>query len=180
MDAATLPPVSDLYRQHRTRALQIARRILGDSAEAEDVVHDVFSRLCQGPMKFDGKAACSTWLYRVMVNSCINTLRARRRRSRLDHEPQIPLDPEVSATGAELHQQLLACIKELSPQHQQVLMLRELRGLSYPEIASMLGVPEGTVKSALNRARQRLQEAMGSALTELSLAGARFSFDPCP
>src|SRR3954463_12789490 len=117
MDAAILPPVSDLYRQHRTRALAIARRILGDADEAEDVVHDVFSRLCSGPMKFDGKAACSTWLSRVMVNSCINTLRARRRRAKLDHSPEGPLDPEVSASGTELHRHLLECLKDLSAQH---------------------------------------------------------------
>lgn len=166
--ASTTPPVSDLYRQHRTRALAIARRILGDAAEAEDVVQEVFSRLCSGPVKFDGKAACSTWLYRVMVNSSINTLRARRRRSRLDLPLEHTPDPEVNASGAELHRHFLECMRELSPQHQQVLVLRELRGLSYPEIAQMLHVPEGTVKSALNRARQRLQERMSESLGGLS------------
>ena len=161
MDAVS---TSDLYRQHRTKALAIARRILGDSAEAEDVVQEVFSKLCAGPAKFDGKAAYSTWLYRVMVNSSINTLRARKRRAQLDHEPEAPASPEVSASGTELHGRLMQALKFLSAQHQQVIVLRELRGLSYPEIASLLRIPEGTVKSSLNRARTRLQEEMAGLL----------------
>lgn len=165
MDAVSTP-VSDLYRQHRTRALAIARRILGDSAEAEDVVQDVFSKLCAGPVKFDGKAAYSTWLYRVMVNSSINQLRARKRRALLDHEPETPVSPEANASGSQLHDRLMVALKELSHQHQQVIILRELRGLSYPEIAGLLRIPEGTVKSALNRARTNLQSEMVGLLDQ--------------
>lgn len=158
--------VSDLYRQHRTRALAIARRILGDTAEAEDVVQEVFSKLCAGPMKFDGKAAYSTWLYRVMVNSSINRLRARKRRALLDHEPEAQVSPEVNASGSQLQERLMVALKRLSRQHQQVIILRELRGLSYPEIAAMLRIPEGTVKSALNRARSNLQCEMAGLLSQ--------------
>ena len=105
--AATLPPLSTLYREHRRRALAIARRIVGDHDEAEDVVQDVFWRLCVRSGHFAGKSACSTWLYRVMVNSSINALRSRRRRSRLELEPEVTRSPEQSAIGADLHAQLL-------------------------------------------------------------------------
>lgn len=158
--AAELPPIADLYRRHRARALAIARRILGNRDEAEDVVQDVFSRLCHGPIRFDGKAAHSTWLHRIMVNSSINCLRSRTRRAKLEIFPQAPASPEQHAIGRELHHLFEGALAELSEQHQQVLWLRELRGLSYPEIASLLGVPEGTVKSALNRARTRLVEVL--------------------
>ena len=77
---AALPPISQLYLQHRTRALAIARRIVGDVDEAEDVVQDVFTRLARKPEGFTGRAAWTTWLHRVMVNSSINWLRARKRR----------------------------------------------------------------------------------------------------
>lgn len=157
---AALPPVSQLYRRHRTRALAIARRILGDAEEAEDVVQEVFVRLCRGLGRFDGKAAYSTWLYRVMVNSSINTLRARRRRERLSQVGSPPVTPEEQAIGSEMSSQLESALREVSERHRQVLWLREVRGLSYPEIAGLLRIPEGTVKSALNRGRSQLQDIL--------------------
>ncbi|MBI3185213.1 MAG: sigma-70 family RNA polymerase sigma factor [Myxococcales bacterium] len=170
--AADLPPISHLYRQHRHRALAIARRILGDCDEAEDVVQDVFSKLCLERVRFDGKAAYSTWLYRIMVNSSINSLRSRRRRARLESRPGRPLGPEESFAGREIQRLLSEALSELTEQHRTMLWLRELRGLSYPEIAQLLGVPEGTVKSALNRGRARLLEVLerkGRLASELGL-----------
>ena len=158
--AAELPPISHLYRQHRSRALAIARRILGDGDEAEDVVQDVFSRLCLRPVHFLGRAAVSTWLYRIMVNSSINSLRSKQRRARLEAVPQQVPDPEEAAIGEEMKGRFVEALEEVSAQHRQVLYLRELRGLSYPEIAALLHVPEGTVKSALNRGRTRVLEVL--------------------
>jgi RNA polymerase sigma-70 factor, ECF subfamily len=158
--AAELPPISHLYRQHRSRALAIARRILGDRAEAEDVVQEVFSRLCLQRVRFEGKAAYSTWLYRVMVNSSINSLRSRNRRARLESQPSRPLTPEELAIGVEMKDRFTEALSRVSEQHRAVLWLREVRGLSYPEIARRLRIPEGTVKSALNRARARMMEVL--------------------
>jgi RNA polymerase sigma-70 factor, ECF subfamily len=125
------------------------------------VVQDVFAKLCAGRGKFDGKAAYSTWLYRILVNSSINQLRSRRRRSKLRLQPLAPLTPEQEASGHELSTQFSQALAQLGPRHQQVLWLREIRGFSYPEIAQLLGIPEGTVKSALNRGRARLQGVAG-------------------
>ena len=166
MDAAvvSLPPFAELYRQYRTRALAIARRIVGDADDAEDVVQDVFARLAQRPSGFDGRSSCSTWLHRVMVNSSINWLRARKRRERLQHEPEAPVSPESRAEGTEMQRHFEEALQKVSEQQPQVLWLREMRGYSYPEIAAMLRIPEGTVKSALHRGRQR-------ALAELEERG---------
>jgi RNA polymerase sigma-70 factor (ECF subfamily) len=158
--AAALPPIAQLYEQHRRRALAIARRILHDADEAEDVVQEVFARLYSQNFRFDGKAACSTWLHRILVNSSINCLRARKRRAKLEQHPQEGDGPEEALLGDERHEMFLKGIAQLSEQHQLVLTLRELRGFSYPEIARLLKLPEGTVKSALNRGRARLVEAM--------------------
>ncbi len=158
--AAQLPPLSHLYRQHRMRALAVARRILGDGDEAEDVVQDVFLRLCQHPAKFLGRAAVTTWLHRIMVNSSINSMRSRRRRGRLESSAEGPTNPEEAAIREEFRRRFLAALDEVSDQHRDVLVLRELRGLSYPEISRVLGVPEGTVKSSLNRGRARLLAVM--------------------
>src|SRR5262249_49785609 len=130
---AELPPISHLYQHHRRRALAIAQRILGDSDEAEDVVQDVFSRLCFKPARFDGQAACTTWLYRIRVTSSTNSRRGKRRRGRLEPLENRPLTPEELAVGNEGKASFLSALGEMTEQHRQVLWLRELRGLSYPE-----------------------------------------------
>jgi RNA polymerase sigma-70 factor, ECF subfamily len=152
--------LSSLYRQHRRKALAIAQRILGDRDEAEDVVQEVFSRLCLREPNFDGRSAYSTWLYRVMVNSSINSLRSRKRRSKLETERNAPLSPEQQAIGRQMEEKFLSALQGVSKKHRQVLWLREMRGLSYPEIAAHLGIPEGTVKSTLNRGRAQVLKIM--------------------
>jgi RNA polymerase sigma-70 factor (ECF subfamily) len=158
----TQPTTSELYRQHRRRALAIVRRILRDADEAEDVVQEVFARLHSQQVRFDGKAAYTTWLHRVLVNSSINSLRSRSRRGRLETSAQPVESPEEAAVGNEQHAMFLAAMEHLSEQHRLVVTLRDLRGYSYPEIARMLGLPEGTVKSALNRGRSRLLARMSA------------------
>jgi len=157
---SALPPIHELYREHRRRALAIARRILRDADEAEDVVQEVFARLYSQNVRFDGKAACTTWLHRILVNSSINSLRAKKRRGKLESPLQPSADPEEAALGNERHALFLEALQDLSEQHRLMLTLRDLRGYSYPEIARLLNVPEGTVKSALNRGRNRLVARM--------------------
>ncbi len=154
--------MTELYRQHRRRALAIARRILRDADEAEDVVQEVFTRLYSQNVRFDGKAAYTTWLHRILVNSSINSLRAKKRRDRLESPVSAVEDPEEVAVGHERHEMFLEGLEHLSEQHRLVVTLRDLRGYSYPEIARMLQLPEGTVKSALNRGRTRLMAHMAS------------------
>lgn len=161
-----LPPIAELYRLHRRRALAIVRRIVGDADEAEDVVQEVFSRLYTRQVHFDGKAACSTWLHRILVNSSINSLRARKRRGRLETSPAAPVDPLEYTLSEERRELFTRALAFLSEQHQNVLTLRELRGLSYPEIARLLSLPEGTVKSALNRGRACLMREMARLESE--------------
>ncbi len=161
-----LPPMTELYRQHRRRALAIARRILRDNDDAEDVVQEVFARLHSANVRFDGKAAYTTWLHRILVNSSINSLRARKRRGRLESTLPAPRDPEEAAVDSQQHAQFLEALEHLSEQHRLVVTLRDLRGFSYPEIARMLGLPEGTVKSALNRGRTRLLARIASSDAE--------------
>ncbi len=154
MNAAA--PLQSLYASHRARALSVARRILRDRADAEDVVQEVFSRLCAGAADFRGEAAYSTWLHRVVVNASLNHLRAQKRRTRLVALPGEAPCPEETASRKEQTDRFLAAIAQLPEPFRQVIWLREVRGFSYPQIASMLRVPEGTVKSALHRARQRV------------------------
>lgn len=151
------PSMSDLYRQHRAQALRIARRILKDPEEAEDVVQEVFLRMWVQPDSYDGRAAWSTWLFRVMVNSSINSLRARKRRGKLAALPpeDSPLSPEELAVTHQMRELFTRALKEVGGTQEQVVWMREVRGFSYPEIASLLQMPEGTVKSTLHRARAK-------------------------
>jgi RNA polymerase sigma-70 factor (ECF subfamily) len=158
-----LPPMDQFYAQYRRRALLVVRRILKDADDAEDVVQDVFMRLYSRNVQFDGKAAYTTWLHRILVNSSINCLRARQRRRKLESPPPSTIDPETCAVSRQHQQFLLAAIDDLSERHRAVVTLRDLRGYSYPEIAQLLGIPEGTVKSALNRGRTRLMAAIERA-----------------
>ncbi len=162
MECATPQEVCELYRRHRSRALRIARRILKDPEDAEDVVQDVFIRLWRAPVRFDGKAAYTTWLFRVMVNSSINNLRSSRRRARLCSELSSSTDPEQAAIGRELHRLFKAALREVKAQYAEVVSLRELRGKSYLEISELLKIPEGTVKSALNRGRSQVQALLAA------------------
>jgi RNA polymerase sigma-70 factor, ECF subfamily len=163
-----LPNIETLYENHRKRALAIVRRIVKDADEAEDVVQEVFARLSLREVKFDGRASYTTWLHRVLINSSINALRGKKRRDRLcdcdatyveESDTPTPLE---NAVENERHEKFIEALKELSPQHQLVVSLRDLRGLSYPEISRLLKIPEGTVKSALNRGRSNLMSAMQS------------------
>ncbi len=166
---SALPPMAELYLQHRRRALAIARRILRDADEAEDVVQEVFTRLFSQNVRFDGKAAYTTWLHRILVNSSINSLRARQRRGRLESPVAPGACPEEAALGSERHALFLEALEHLSEQHRQVVTLRDLRGYSYPEIARVLRLPEGTVKSALNRGRARLMARMAALTADAAL-----------
>jgi RNA polymerase sigma-70 factor (ECF subfamily) len=154
--------LASLYVDHRRRALALARRILRDADAAEDVVQELFTRLWLHDGRTPSPAVSAAWLRRVVLNACINAMRSQRRRRRLELEPSAPIDPERAAMGSELLRDFEHGLTQVTPSQRQMLWLRELRGFSYPEIASLLGVPEGTVKSTLNRGRLRLQEVLAA------------------
>jgi RNA polymerase sigma-70 factor (ECF subfamily) len=160
---SALPSLRDIDATHRRAALRVVRRILRDDDEAEDVVQDVFVRLATRGVPFDGRAAFGTWLHRVLVNSSLNALRARRRRATLQSPLWAPGDPEEVVARRQAEAGLERALARLSEQHRQVVTRRDLGGQDYAEIARALGIPEGTVKSALHRARVRLLGLMGTA-----------------
>jgi len=161
---SALPPMREITdAAHRRAALRVVRRILRDDDEAEDVVQEVLLRLHTHGVRFDGRAAYATWLHRVLVNSSLNALRARARRARLESPLPVPSDPEEVAARREARERVEAALPRLSEQHRQVVTLRDLRGCEYAEIALLLRIPEGTVKSALSRGRARLLDLIEAA-----------------
>ncbi len=148
----------------------LALRLTGNTADAWDLAQDAMVRALKGLAAFRDDADPKTWVYRITVNAWKNRLasageRARRSSEPLEAEgrPELPGgDPPADAVLAqdERSRALAAAIAALEPEDRGALQLREFDGLSYEEIAGALGIPVGTVKSRLHRARLAVAKAM--------------------
>lgn len=146
-----------LVRQHTKAVYAHALRFFGEPNAAEDVVQEVFIKVYRSLDTFDDRARFSTWLYRVTRNVCLDQVRAGRRRP-------VPVDPfEITATApgdlsdaVALSSSLEQAIRALAPEDRDAFSAIALFELSYPEAAEALGVPVGTVKSRVFRARRAL------------------------
>jgi len=146
-----------LFLRYKDRVFSIALRFLkGDEAAAQDVTHDVFVKVFRGAPSFREDARLSTWLYRIVVNACMDELR-RRRRIVLFREVPARLQPATESPVAnDLVPELNEALARLSPALRIVVLLRYVDDLSYEEIAEVLRVRTGTVASRLNRAHKAL------------------------
>jgi RNA polymerase sigma-70 factor (ECF subfamily) len=150
------------YRRFGARIQRTCLGLLGNAAEAEDAAQDVFLLVLQRAHQFDGAARFSTWLYRLTVNHCLHRIEKERLRSAAPIDEAVEgrlVDPGPGpvdgACATDAREVVLARLSRLSAEHRAVLVLREIDGLSYLEIAGALDVPEGTVMSRLARARER-------------------------
>lgn len=157
-----------LVRLHYRRAYNLAFRILGDSEKAADATQAAFVRVYKGLPNYRYSSAFTTWLYRVVVNVSLDLARRAGRSATVplesagdDHlSPAEQLaddetqDPAASLLRAERARAVQATLLSLPPLYRAVLVLYELQGLTYDQIGDVLGIPVGTVKSRLNRARQ--------------------------
>lgn len=144
----------ELYESYRRRVFHLVIRLVGES-EAADVCQQVFLQVFHRLRSFRGDASFSTWLYRIAVNECLQF----RRRPSVETRP-LPDDLEVAAaTDCSLEQSDLIdwALSQIDESLRDVFLLREAEGLSYGEIANVLGIPAGTVASQLNRARSELR-----------------------
>ena len=175
-----------LYERHRSRIYQLGCRYLGDAAEAEDLVQQVFIKAYENAAKFRGEAQVSTWLYRIAVNAALERHRRRRTvgiedvhplgsdalaatanleaevRSGWTHRPamagrDVDADPGVVAERRSIQLRVNEALEELSPTQRLAFVLRHWEGMSIREIAEVLGAAEGTVKSHLFRAVRTLR-----------------------
>ncbi|MGW6861080.1 RNA polymerase sigma factor [Streptomyces xanthophaeus] len=154
-----------LVRRHSSRLLALAQHLLGNRTDAEDAVQDALISAWRRLPDFRHSASFSTWMYRIVTNRCLNTLRRRPHPLPLDTVPEPvaadansspPKVAETDAAAAALTQALLA----LRPDLRVCWVLRELHGLHYEEIAHVVGSSEQTVRGRLFRARRALMEAM--------------------
>lgn len=144
----------DLMRRHRGRALYLAAQMLRDRTEAEDVVQEAFLRVFRALPTFRGDASFHSWLYRIIVNLCLD-------RGRRQSATPLPLEPDFETPAAperwETRLHVEALLARLSDELRVTLLMREVVGLSYVEIAAELNLPVGTVRSRLHAAREQFR-----------------------
>lgn len=146
-----------LVRRHAPRVHALAANMVGSSS-ADDVVQEVFLSVHKNLRSFRGESLFSTWLHRIALNACYKVLNAKTTIPLEDVlEPPAPNDPVRAGEAADLRERLSRALSRLPGEQRDAIVLRELSGLEYAEIAEVLGVELGTVKSRINRARTALK-----------------------
>jgi RNA polymerase sigma-70 factor (ECF subfamily) len=186
-DVAAFEPLVEKYRQ---RVWRVAYNTLRDREEAWDVAQEAFIRAYQALPSFRGQSAFYTWLYRIVMNVATDRARSRGARGRAFGTERVPEEdwervlpdqnpgdeaPDDAAARREQRQKMVQALDTLPEHHRKIVMLSDLEGLSYREIADTLEIPMGTVMSRLHNARKRLRDALRPLLVLVLALGALFA-----
>lgn len=163
-----------LLRRHHERIHLLCRRLCRERGDAEDATQNALLAIVRGLAGFDGTAAFSTWSHRVATNACLDELRRRSRRPvlldadaaerRAEAAPEHHMrseDPADAAVGAERRTRLQQALDELPEEFRVPVVLRDVADMDYAEIARVLDLAPGTVRSRISRGRRRLAEQLG-------------------
>ncbi len=162
--------MDQLLRRHYDRVHAVARRIAGATRDADDAAQEAMIRIVRNLDRFDGRSAFSTWVYRIATNAALDELRRRRRRPHLhvvhddDALPE-PVDEMADRTVDAVADRLAieAALVDLPEEFKAPVVLRDVGDLDYAEIATVLDVPVGTVKSRIARGRRMMVERLGNS-----------------
>jgi RNA polymerase sigma-70 factor (ECF subfamily) len=175
---------SELVRAYERRVFALVVRMIGNSAEAEELAQDVFVQVFKAIGSFRGESKLSTWIYRIAINICKNRSKYLKVRHTNEQEEIQALEertpmteargsnvarverPDEMVAGKQVERIVQQAILELEPSFRECLVLRDVEDLSYEEIGAITGLPEGTVKSRIHRARTQLKELVEQALGE--------------
>lgn len=183
MNAEAVPPAfAEIVRENYQRVYNVIYRLLDDREEAADLTQDTFVNACRAYANFRHESQVYTWLYRIAINLSKNRLERRSRQQQVEgistdaplersEEEEVFLqiedltaEPERAAVNAELRRVLVEAVSRLQPEYKQVVVLRDYQGLTYEEIAEVLGCTVQAVKSRLFRARTVLRERLNRYL----------------
>jgi RNA polymerase sigma-70 factor (ECF subfamily) len=177
---------SELIERYQDRLFSICVRMLHDRETAADVTQDAFVKIIQGIDSFDGRSKLSTWMIRVTMNVCLSKLRSEkiRRHASLDAPHGASYDGggswgdslrgrepagTESVEAREERERVLAALRLIEPDQRAVLILADCRGLAYEQIAQVMGVAVGTIKSRVFRARTALRDAVEQMARERTI-----------
>ena len=151
-----------LVERHQPKVERLARQILRDPDDANDAAQESLAKVCVRLKQFRGGSQFSTWLHRLVVNTCLDAVERRRGRAheQLGDELQSDADPTRDAGNAELRRELCDALAGVSPEQAQVVLLKDALGYSFEEIAAAAGMPVGTAKCHAHRGRARLSERL--------------------
>jgi RNA polymerase sigma-70 factor, ECF subfamily len=170
-----------LVERYQRKVYAVALGMLKDKEEARDVAQEAFVKVYRYLDHFKGDASFYTWLYRITVNICIDAMRRKgsaRGDEHLEFDETVAMDtaeanigalgsklgtnPQKSALRKELAEKISAALSEIPASHREILLLREVEGMSYEDLAKILKIPKGTVMSRLFHARLKMQKILGS------------------
>jgi RNA polymerase sigma-70 factor (ECF subfamily) len=163
-----------LVEKYKRKVFRLAYQVLRDQEEALDVGQEAFVKAFRALPAFKGDSAFYTWLFRITMNVALDRKRQRATRAKSLGAEDVPPeewertaastdpDPEDMATGAERRERIRKGLDSLSEHHRTIIILSDIEGLQYREIAEVLGIPMGTVMSRLHHARKRLREVLGA------------------
>ncbi|MFC1835080.1 sigma-70 family RNA polymerase sigma factor [Thermodesulfobacteriota bacterium] len=170
-----------LVEKYYKRIYNLAYRFVNDSEEASDLTQEIFTAAYQNLKRFRGDSKFSTWLFQIAANRGKNRFKYLKRRGyfanrsqgdgqgdRDSYQRELPdntSNPENLLAGKELQKLVRDAIDELDPDHKEIVILRDIEGFSYDEIAKILNLPEGTTKSRLHRARMVVKEKLKKVLS---------------
>ncbi|MGI5850280.1 MAG: sigma-70 family RNA polymerase sigma factor [Christensenellales bacterium] len=161
--------LEELLLAYEKRVYNLTYRFMGNEADAYDMAQEALIKIYRGISTFKKESSFSSWVYRLCVNTCMDGLRKKKRIPlSLDHSIEQGMSfedlsiatPEAHALSLERSEDIQKAINILSDVHRSVIILRDINGLSYEEISKCLDVSVGTVKSRINRGRQRLRELL--------------------
>lgn len=167
----------ELFDRYHQRLFSVALSVVKHRQDAMDVVQDAFVKVHRHLDRFEGSSSFYTWLYRIGMNLAIDHVRKKKRRRSLEYDDGIAHDEDATASEAhlptrgdanpgrntlrrELGDAIQAALDTLPEYHRAVIVLRELEGLTYEEMAEVLEVPKGTIMSRLFHARRKMQAAL--------------------
>jgi RNA polymerase sigma-70 factor (ECF subfamily) len=151
----------ELVRRHRDRLWAVALRTLGDREEAADAVQDALVSAFRSAATYRGEAQVTTWLHRIVVNACLDRVRRRTARPTVELPPDLAVaDPVDRIDASETAGDIGAALDALPAEQRVAIVLVDVQGYPVDEVARILGVPSGTVKSRCSRGRARLALAL--------------------
>ena len=174
--------LEELLNRHYSRIFSLCRRMLGSEEDACDAAQEAVLAIVRNLPKFSGQAAFSTWAYRIAVNACLDEIAKRKRRPLLTlggekagAEAKDPIlsaaDPSDTAESAAARVDVQAALADLREEFRVAVVLRDQGELSYEEIAELLDVPIGTVRSRIARGRAELAEKLAAELQQRQTSG---------